>query len=126
MVGRVPAVHARAWAAELLRARPVWTPTITLEPLDDDAMAELLAGLVPGLPEELAAQIRRRSEGVPLYAVETVRMLLDRGCWRQEGARYVVTGDVTDLDVPETLQALVASRLDNLPPPSARCSRTPR
>ena len=32
----------------------------------------------------------------------------------QDGARYVVTGDVTDLEVPETLQALVASRLDNL------------
>ncbi len=35
-------------------------------------------------------------------------------CWSQEGARYVVTGDVSDLEVPETLQALVASRLDGL------------
>jgi class 3 adenylate cyclase/predicted ATPase len=100
--------------SELLSARPAWTPTITLEPLPDEAMAELLGGLVPGLPEELAVQIRRRSEGVPLYAVETVRMLLDRGLVAQDGARYVVTGDVKDLEVPETLQALVASRLDNL------------
>ncbi|MGN6170211.1 MAG: ATP-binding protein [Solirubrobacteraceae bacterium] len=102
--------------SELVSARPAW-PTITLEPLADEAMAELLGGLVPGLPEELAAQIRGRSEGVPLYAVETVRMLLDRGLVSQEGARYVVTGDVTDLEVPETLQALVASRLDNLDAP---------
>jgi class 3 adenylate cyclase/tetratricopeptide (TPR) repeat protein len=99
---------------ELMGARPAWTPTITLEPLGDHAMAELLAGLVPGLPEELAAEIRARSEGVPLYAVETVRMLLDRGLVAQDGARYVVTGDVTDIEVPETLQALVAARLDNL------------
>jgi tetratricopeptide (TPR) repeat protein len=99
---------------ELLVARPAWTPAITLEPLAEEEMAQLLSGLVPGLPEELAAQIRRRSEGVPLYAVETVRMLLDRGLVAQDGARYVVTGDVRDLEVPETLQALVASRLDNL------------
>jgi class 3 adenylate cyclase/tetratricopeptide (TPR) repeat protein len=101
---------------ELMAARPAWSPTITLGPLDDDAMAELLAGLVPGLPEELAGQIRRRAEGVPLYAVETVRMLLDRGLVAQDGARYVVTGDVADLEVPETLQALAAARLDNLGP----------
>jgi class 3 adenylate cyclase/tetratricopeptide (TPR) repeat protein len=100
--------------SELLTARPTWTPTISLESLKDDAMAELLGGLVPGLPEDLALQIRRRSEGVPLYAVETVRMLLDRGLVAQDGARYVVSGDVSNLAVPETLQALVAARLDNL------------
>ena len=77
-------------------------------------MTELLGGLVPGLPSELAADIRGRAEGMPLYAVETVRMLLDRGLVTQEGSRYVVTGDVTDLEVPETLQALVAARLDDL------------
>jgi class 3 adenylate cyclase/tetratricopeptide (TPR) repeat protein len=99
---------------ELMQARPAWAPSITLEPLDDEAMAELLGGLVPGLPEEVALQIRQRAEGVPLYAVETVRMLLDRGLVAQDGARYVVTGDVSHLEVPETLQALVAARLDNL------------
>ena len=99
---------------ELLTARPHWTPTIRLEPLDDAAMRALLAGLAPGLPEELAAQIRTRAEGMPLYAIETVRMLLDRGLLAQDGPRYVVTGDVSDLEVPETLQALVAARLDNL------------
>ncbi len=41
-------------------------------------------------------------------------MLQDRGLLVQDGARYVVTGDVSDLDVPETLHALVASRLDGL------------
>jgi class 3 adenylate cyclase/tetratricopeptide (TPR) repeat protein len=99
---------------ELLTARPEWEASIILEPLSGEAMEDLLGGLVPGLPEDLAAQIRKRAEGVPLYAVETVRMLLDRGLVSQDGARYVVTGDVTDLEVPETLQALVASRLDNL------------
>src|SRR3954447_23465627 len=101
---------------ELLSARPDWVPTISLEPLPEDAMAELLSGLVPGLPGALAAEIRARSEGVPLYAVETVRMLLDRNLVAQEGSRYIVTGDVSDLEVPESLHALVAARLDNLEP----------
>ncbi|HEY2769329.1 MAG TPA: adenylate/guanylate cyclase domain-containing protein, partial [Solirubrobacteraceae bacterium] len=99
---------------ELLAARPEWTPTITLDPLAEDVMGQLLAGLVPGLPDELATQIRRRAEGVPLYAIETVRMLLDRGLVAQDGAQYVVSGDVTDLEIPETLQALIAARLDDL------------
>src|SRR5581483_4654952 len=61
---------------ELLSTRPEWPTTITLGALGDETMNELLRGLVPGLPEELSAQIRHRAEGVPLYAVETVRMLL--------------------------------------------------
>ena len=99
---------------ELLNARPGWTATITLEPLDDRLMGELLAGLVPGLPEELPRRIVARAEGVPLYAVETVRMLLDRGLLAQEGNRYVVTGDIVELEVPETLHAIAAARLDTL------------
>ena len=54
-------------------------------------------------------EILDRAEGVPLYAVETVRMLLDRGVLHQEGNRYVVSGTIGDLEVPETLQALVAA-----------------
>src|SRR4051812_48980410 len=74
----------------------------------------MLDGLAPGLPAELVGDIVHRADGIPLYAVETIRMLQDRGLLVEEGARYVVTGDVSDLDVPETLHALVASRLDGL------------
>src|SRR5207244_10024787 len=82
--------------------------------LSEQAMNELLSGLVPGLPEELRRQILERAEGVPLYAVETVRMLLDRGLLVQEGAAYRLTGTVEALEVPETLHALIAARLDGL------------
>ncbi len=99
---------------ELLTARPSWTATITLASLNDEAMGELLAGLVPGLPDELVAKILARAEGMPLYAVETVRMLLDRGLLAQDGNRYVVTGEIGELEVPETLHALAAARLDGL------------
>ncbi len=98
---------------ELLEKRPGWQP-LTLAPLEPQSVARMLDGLAPGLPEELVAQIVARAEGIPLYAVETIRMLRDRGVLLQEGARYHVVGDVTDLEVPETLHALVASRLDGL------------
>ncbi len=100
---------------EVLGRRPGWEPHVhRLAPLDDAAMGDLLAGLVPGLPDRAVAEIRERAEGIPLYAVETVRMMLDRGVLEQQGEVYVVTGDIEDVKVPETLHALVASRLDDL------------
>jgi class 3 adenylate cyclase/tetratricopeptide (TPR) repeat protein len=98
---------------ELRDRRPGWS-LLNLEPLEHRDVAQLLEGLAPGLPDELVSQIMERSEGIPLYAVETIRMLQDRGILVQEGARYIVAGDVSDLEVPETLHALVASRLDGL------------
>jgi class 3 adenylate cyclase/tetratricopeptide (TPR) repeat protein len=101
--------------SELLAKRPEWAEqAIRLGPLPDAAMREALDGLVPGLPEEVTAKILQQAEGVPLYAVETVRMLLDRGLLTEDGSRYVVTGDVSELEVPETLHALAAARLDVL------------
>ena len=105
---------------ELLEKRDTWGAgqrsftSIYLEPLGAPAMEELLAGLVPGMPDSLRTQILARAEGVPLYAVETVRMLLDRGLLAQEGSTYSVVGEVEDLEVPETLHALIAARLDGL------------
>jgi len=90
--------------------------SLVLEPLGDDAMDELLRGLVPGLPEDTLAAIRSRADGVPLYAVETVRMLLGRGLLERDGDGYRVVGSLDALDVPETLHALIAARLDGLEP----------
>ena len=79
---------------ELLERRPTWGAghrnfsSLYLEPLSPEAMEELLDGLVPGLPADAREQILARAEGVPLYAVETVRMLLDRGLLVQEGPVY--------------------------------------
>ena len=71
-------------------------------------------GWCPGCRTSSSRKILARAEGMPLYAVETVRMLLDRGLLAQEGNRYVVTGDIDELEVPETLHALAAARLDGL------------
>jgi predicted ATPase/class 3 adenylate cyclase len=96
------------------------TTSVYLEPLPRPSMEALLDGLVPGLPEALRDRILDRAEGIPLYAVETVRMLLDRGLVERRGDRFAVTGDVDVLEVPETLHALIAARLDGLPPEERR------
>jgi class 3 adenylate cyclase/tetratricopeptide (TPR) repeat protein len=97
--------------------RSGWT-SIALAPLSDADIRSMLLGMVPELPEDLVERIRERSEGVPLYAVETVRMLIDRGVLRKTPEGIEPTGHTPagDLDVPETLQALIGARLDELPP----------
>ncbi len=87
---------------------------LPLEPLSPEAIDTLLEGLVPGLPDELRDSIRTRAEGIPLYAVETVRMLLNRGQLERSNGNYKLVGDINSLAVPETLHALVAARLDAL------------
>jgi predicted ATPase/class 3 adenylate cyclase len=111
---------------ELLEKRPTWGAghrnftSLYLEPLSEQAMQDLLVGLVPGLPPQLRKQILERAEGVPLYAVETVRMLLDRGLLVEDDSVYKVVGEVEKLEVPETLHALIAARLDGLSPDERR------
>jgi tetratricopeptide (TPR) repeat protein len=111
---------------EIHDKRPGWGTgkrsfsSLYLEPLSAAAMEELLAGLVPGLPDDVRGQILDRAQGVPLYAVETVRMLLDRGLLAREGSVYSPTGPIESLEVPETLHGLIAARLDGLSPEERR------
>lgn len=109
---------------ELFDARPGWggahrrITVLTLDPLPHDVIAELVGGLVHGLPEETRRDLALRAEGIPLFALETVRMLVDRDVVVPRDGVYVLDGDIGDvasLEVPPTLQALVAARLDDLP-----------
>jgi tetratricopeptide (TPR) repeat protein len=107
---------------ELLEKRRDWGAgkrnftSLYLEPLSEPAMRQLLVGLVPGLPEPAVRSIVGRADGIPLYAVETVRMLVAQGRLAVEGGTYRPVDDLTTLAVPETLTALIASRLDGLVP----------
>ncbi len=82
--------------------------TLHLEPLRPDEMRELLAGLDPELRVDLVDAVVARAEGIPLYAMELVRMVRDGG---MEGG----PGSADRLAIPPSLQALVAARLDSLP-----------
>jgi tetratricopeptide (TPR) repeat protein len=77
-------------------------------------MRELLGGLVPGLPEAAVRAIVERAGGVPLYAIETIRMLLGDGRLVAGDGAYRPVGDLSAIAVPETITELVAARLDAL------------
>ncbi|HET7351490.1 MAG TPA: adenylate/guanylate cyclase domain-containing protein [Marmoricola sp.] len=92
--------------------------------LPDTDMATLLDGLVVGLPDEVRDALVARSEGVPLFAVETVRSLVDRDLVVPRGGRYVLADpssvDLDSIGAPASLQALVGARLDALAPEHRR------
>jgi len=105
---------------DLLERRTDWGAakrsftSIYLEPLSATEMRELLDGLVPGLPEGAVSTIVTRADGIPLYAVETVRALVADGRLTERDGAYVPAGDLTNLAVPESLTALIRARLDAL------------
>jgi class 3 adenylate cyclase/tetratricopeptide (TPR) repeat protein len=118
----VPVLLVTLARPELLERRPTWGAgrrnfvALDLEPLPDGAMRELLEGLVIGLPEAIVRSIVARADGIPLYAVETVRMLVAEGRLAEVDGQYRPVAEIETLAIPETLQALIAARLDALEP----------
>jgi class 3 adenylate cyclase len=106
---------------ELHQARPGFgvgrnRSTLTLDPLDRASMDRLVDALVPGMPPAARAKITGQAQGVPLFAVETVRALIDRDVVQPCEGVYRLVGDFGDLAVPDSLHALLAARLDALDP----------
>ena len=110
---------------ELGQARPGFgagrnRSTLTLDPLDAASMDRLVDALVPGMPAVARAKITRQAQGIPLFAVETVRSLIDRDVVQPREGVYHLVGDVGELTVPDSLHALLAARLDALDPGARR------
>ncbi len=107
---------------ELYERAPGWgggkrnSTTISLAPLSSDETARLIAALLDQavLPAETQAAILDRAGGNPLYAEEFVRMLIDRGTLVRPGATWELAAG-REIQVPETVQSLIAARLDTLP-----------
>ena len=107
--------------ADLLDRRPTWGAgkrgfiSLTLSPLSDEDMSALVSGLVPGIPEETLEGVAERSGGIPMYAVEFVRMLLGQAVLTQSSdGTFEIAGDLTELPVPESVSAVIGARLDRL------------
>jgi class 3 adenylate cyclase/tetratricopeptide (TPR) repeat protein len=89
---------------------------LTLDPLDPASMDELVNALVPGMPSAARAAVISQAQGLPLFAVETVRSLIDREIVQPVEGVYRLTGDIGELAVPDSLHSLLAARLDSLDP----------
>ena len=90
--------------------------TLTIDPLDQTSMEALVGALVPGMPMTASAAITAHSEGIPLFAVETVRSLIDQDIVVPKDGVYRLVGEVSALSVPDSLHGLLAARLDALDP----------
>ena len=117
----VPLLVVTLARPDLLERRPGWGTsarsfnTIGLEPLTDGNMRELITGLVPTMPESAIETILGRADGIPLYAVETVRMLVADGRLAADGdGTFSPSGELGELAMPDSLRSLIASRLDAL------------
>jgi class 3 adenylate cyclase/tetratricopeptide (TPR) repeat protein len=95
---------------ELLERRPAWgggkvnAATVALAPLTNDETAKLISALSerPLLEAETQATLLEHAGGNPLYAEQFVRMLAERGT-------------TEELPLPESVQGIIAARLDSLP-----------
>jgi class 3 adenylate cyclase/tetratricopeptide (TPR) repeat protein len=102
----------RDYAAGLRNAN-----TINLSPLSIDETARLVSALLATsvISTELLQPILDRAEGNPLYAEEFVRLLKDRDLLEQEGSSWALKRGA-DVPFPDSVQALIAARVDTLEP----------
>ncbi len=121
LLARPELLHERPSLAAARRAT-----VLNLLPLPDPAMEALVGALVAELPPRARSAIVARADGVPLYAVETVRSLVDRDAVVARDGRYVFQDhdhalvDLAQLAAPTSLRTLIAARLDTLGPAERR------
>ena len=66
------------------------------------------------LPNEVVQQVIAKTDGVPLFVEELMKMVLESGLVSEQGNRYILTGPLPPLAIPTTLQDSLMARLDRL------------
>ena len=91
---------------------------LRLDPLGKESSDEMLTALVGDGVEvrPLKRPIIERTEGNPFFMEETVQVLIDEGALVRDGAAVRLTRALDELKIPPTVQAILAARIDRLPP----------
>jgi class 3 adenylate cyclase/tetratricopeptide (TPR) repeat protein len=91
---------------------------VTLGGLDAGAAMRLAANVIGAsdLPAAVAAKVLSTSEGNPLFVGELVRMLVDQGALERQGDRWIIGANLAALEMPPTIHALLAARIERLRP----------
>ena len=96
---------------------PPATRLVVLESLPQTAAGALIANLLgDDVAPEIAARVAEVAEGNPLFIEETARMLLDEGLIALRGTRWEPVGDLAQVVLPPSIEAVLAARLDRLAP----------
>jgi class 3 adenylate cyclase/tetratricopeptide (TPR) repeat protein len=107
---------------EFLDARASWgggkpnATTLSLQPLDEKASAELIGNLLggTGLPADVSERINETAGGNPLFVEQMLSMMIDDGQLVAQDGGWSPEGDVTAVQVPPSVAALLAARLERL------------
>src|SRR5262245_51741979 len=91
---------------------------VTLAGLDAGAATRLAANVIGAdeLPAAVAGRVLATSEGNPLFVGELVRMLVHDGALKREGDRWTTGVELARLEMPPTIGALLAARIERLRP----------
>jgi predicted ATPase len=102
-------------------ARPQWDAlphhqAVHLGELGSRESREMAASLLgmPSLPPALESMILDRAQGNPFYLEEVVHVLIDRGHLALENGEYRLVGDLSSIEIPDTISGVVMSRIDSL------------
>ena len=89
---------------------------ITLKKLTDFQCRQLVESLltIDNLPDSVKNMILRKSEGNPFFIEEVIRYLIDKGLISREDDRWKAKDELKDIDVPDTIQSVLLSRVDGL------------
>ncbi len=89
---------------------------LTLQPLDASAALAMLRSVLHArsFPEELGEMLHERTGGNPFFLEEICQTLLEEGTLAVEEGQVVLTGSLETLDLPDTIQAVIRTRLDRL------------
>jgi class 3 adenylate cyclase len=113
---------------ELTARRPGWGggrrsfSSVSLEPLSIEDADRLVAHLleIDDLPLAVRSRILARAEGNPFFIEEIVLQLIDEGRIVRAGPRWRATDHIGDVDIPDTVQGVLAARIDLLRPREKR------
>ena len=113
---------------DLISRRPGWGggkrtfSSVALDPLTEDEADVLVTHLlaVEELPEAVHSRILGRAEGNPFFLEEIIRQLIDLGFIVRSGERWRAAEGIVDVDIPDTVQGVLAARIDLLAPDEKR------
>lgn len=107
---------------ELSNTAPEWGggkrsfSSIMLDPLTEDQASRLVELLleIDEMPASVRSEILRRAEGNPFFIEEILRQLIDEGCIVRSGHRWKAAEKISKVQIPDTVQAVLAARIDLL------------
>lgn len=89
---------------------------LAIDRLSRDQVVRLIAHEAMGmpLPDEVMQEVLDKTDGVPLFVEEMMKLILESKMVHQENGQFVLSEPLTALEIPATLQDLLMARLDRL------------